>query len=36
VENPIEFKDGYVTVPLDRPGLGVKLNEDVLNKYRVN
>jgi L-alanine-DL-glutamate epimerase-like enolase superfamily enzyme len=31
----VEFKDGYVTVPLDRPGLGVELDEDVVNKYRV-
>ncbi len=35
VDYPIEFKDGYVTVPVDRPGLGVELNESVLNKYRV-
>lgn len=32
----VEFKDGYVTVPLDRPGLGVELDEEVVNKYRVN
>lgn len=31
----IEFKDGYVSVPVDRPGLGIEINEDVLNRYRV-
>jgi L-rhamnonate dehydratase len=36
VQRPIDFKDGYVTVPVDRPGLGVEINEEVLNKYRVN
>ncbi|MDF2659515.1 MAG: 2-oxo-3-deoxygalactonate 6-phosphate aldolase [Paenibacillus sp.] len=35
VQREIEFKDGYVTVPVDRPGLGIEINEDVLNKYRV-
>jgi L-rhamnonate dehydratase len=35
VENPIDFKDGYVTLPEDRPGLGIEINESVLNKYRV-
>jgi L-rhamnonate dehydratase len=35
VRNPIEFKDGYVTVPVDRPGLGVEIDESVLEKYRV-
>lgn len=34
VENLIEFKDGYVEVP-NSPGLGIKLNEDVIEKYRV-
>ena len=29
---PIEFKDGYFTVP-DLPGLGVFINDDILNKY---
>jgi L-rhamnonate dehydratase len=36
VQRPIDFKDGYVTVPLDRHGLGVEINEEILNKYRVN
>lgn len=35
VDNPIEFKDGYVTVPENRIGLGVELNESVMKKYRV-
>ena len=29
---PIEFKDGYFTVP-DLPGLGVFINDDIINKY---
>jgi L-rhamnonate dehydratase len=36
VRYPIEFKDGYVTVPLDRSGLGIEIDEQVLAKYRVN
>lgn len=36
VNREVEFKDGCVTVPLDRPGLGVDINEEVLNRYRVN
>ncbi|GBG07260.1 mandelate racemase [Paenibacillus sp. MY03] len=36
VSREIEFKDGYVTVPVDRPGLGVEMDEEVLNRYRVN
>ncbi|WP_218033972.1 enolase C-terminal domain-like protein [Paenibacillus koleovorans] len=35
VSREIEFKDGYVTVPIDRPGLGIEINETVLNRYRV-
>ncbi|NBD22278.1 mandelate racemase/muconate lactonizing enzyme family protein [Paenibacillus glycinis] len=35
VSREVEFKDGYVTVPLNRPGLGIELNETVLNRYRV-
>ncbi len=30
--NPIEFKDGMVTVP-QAPGLGIELNEEVVKKY---
>lgn len=33
VTNLIEFKDGYVQVP-DCIGLGVNLNEDIVEKYR--
>lgn len=36
VNQEIAFKDGYVTVPLDRPGLGVEINEEVLARYRVH
>ncbi|MEF3305611.1 mandelate racemase/muconate lactonizing enzyme family protein [Paenibacillus sp. GYB003] len=35
VASPIEFKDGYVTVPVDRPGLGIEIDEKVLHAYRV-
>lgn len=35
VQRPIAFKDGYVTVPTDRPGLGIAMDEQVLEKYRV-
>jgi D-galactarolactone cycloisomerase len=35
VQEPLEVLDqGFVTVP-DRPGLGVALNDDVLDRYRV-
>ncbi len=32
--NMIEFKDGYVHVP-EQTGLGVKLNDEIINRYRV-
>lgn len=35
VESVIEFKDGYVHVPDNVPGLGVCLDQQVLEKYRV-
>lgn len=35
VDYPIEFKDGYVIVPEERPGLGISINDEVLNQYRV-
>lgn len=31
---PLEPKNGFITVP-DRPGLGVELNPDVVEKYRI-
>ncbi|WP_074955232.1 mandelate racemase/muconate lactonizing enzyme family protein [Alicyclobacillus macrosporangiidus] len=34
IENPIEQKDGWITVP-DTPGLGVRVNLEVLERYRV-
>ncbi|WP_135556978.1 mandelate racemase/muconate lactonizing enzyme family protein [Paenibacillus cymbidii] len=36
VEYPIVFKDGYVHVPETKAGLGVAIDEKVLEKYRVN
>lgn len=33
--NPIEIKDGLAKIP-KKPGLGVKLNEDIVSKYKVN
>lgn len=35
VSREIEFRDGYVTVPLDRPGLGIEIDEEVLKRFRV-
>ena len=35
VKNPIQQIDGYINVP-EGPGLGVELNEDTVNNYRVN
>lgn len=35
VSREIEFKDGFVTVPTDRPGLGIEIDELVLERYRV-
>ncbi len=34
VKQDINAKDGFITVP-EEPGLGVELNEDVVEKYRV-
>jgi len=31
---PLKMKDGYVEVP-DKPGLGVELNQKIVDKYRV-
>lgn len=35
VRRKINFTDGYVSVPLDRPGLGVEVDEDVMERLRV-
>lgn len=35
VHVPITFKDGYVEVPTDRAGLGIEVDESVIEKYRV-
>lgn len=35
VRREVEFVDGYVTVPLGRPGLGVEVDRDVLERLRV-
>ena len=34
MKNPLKIKDGMVEVP-DGPGLGIPLNWDFINKYRV-
>lgn len=34
VKNKIEFKDGYVEVP-NTPGLGIELDEEIIEKYRI-
>jgi L-rhamnonate dehydratase len=34
VKNPLRMQDGYLRVP-DAPGLGVEVNEQVIEKYRI-
>ena len=34
VMDPLHFEDGYVSVPLDRPGLGIEIDERVIHRYR--
>jgi L-alanine-DL-glutamate epimerase-like enolase superfamily enzyme len=34
VPEPIEHVDGWVYPPLDRPGLGLEIQEDVVDRYR--
>jgi L-alanine-DL-glutamate epimerase-like enolase superfamily enzyme len=34
VPEPIEHVDGWVYPPLDRPGLGIEIQEDVVDRYR--
>jgi len=35
LKEPIEIKDGYISIP-EKPGLGIELNEDVLEKYELS
>ena len=35
VSHSLEWKDGYIIMPEHCIGLGIELNEDILNKYRV-
>jgi len=35
VRDPVQFQDGYVIVPEDGVGLGISLDERVLERYRV-
>ncbi len=35
LSTPFEMKDGYVNVP-QKPGLGIELNQEVIEKYKVN
>jgi L-rhamnonate dehydratase len=35
VRREVTFRDGYVTVPLDQPGLGVEVDHEVMEKLRV-
>jgi len=30
------FKDGYMQLPPDKPGLGIEVNEEIMKKYAVN
>ena len=34
VSEPFEQKDGWIYPPSNKPGLGIEINEDVVNKYR--
>ena len=34
VSEPFEQKDGWIYPPSDKPGLGIEINEDIVNKYR--
>ena len=34
VPEPVEHVDGWVYPPLDRPGLGIDIQEDVVDRYR--
>ncbi|MCK4446203.1 MAG: mandelate racemase/muconate lactonizing enzyme family protein [Candidatus Marinimicrobia bacterium] len=34
IKNPLKMKEGYIEVP-EGPGLGIEVDEDVINKYRV-
>ena len=34
VKNPLAMHDGYLRVP-DGPGLGVEVNDQVIEKYRI-
>ena len=34
VSVPFEQKDGWIYPPSDKPGLGIEINEDVVNRYR--
>ena len=33
LDHPLEVRDGYLHVPVDRPGLGINLNLDTLKMY---
>ena len=34
VENPIEHINGWLYPPINKPGLGIEVREDVVNRYR--
>ena len=34
VENPIEHVDGWLYPPTARPGLGIEVREEVVDRYR--
>jgi L-alanine-DL-glutamate epimerase-like enolase superfamily enzyme len=34
VENPIEHINGWLYPPINKPGLGIEVREDVVNLYR--
>jgi L-alanine-DL-glutamate epimerase-like enolase superfamily enzyme len=35
VSEPFEQRDGWIDVPTDKPGLGIEVDESVVQKYRL-
>ncbi len=35
INDEVEFKDGMVTIP-NKPGIGVSVNREILEKYKIS
>jgi L-alanine-DL-glutamate epimerase-like enolase superfamily enzyme len=35
VSEPFEQHDGWVDVPMEKPGLGIEVDESIVAKYRL-